>query len=256
MVPLHAQSGATGTIEGRVFDAGRGEYLDKALVTLDGTKNETLTDSTGQFRLTDVPVGAAKVKVFFTALGTQSASVIVVAGQTAQLDLTFSKAGREAAAGGDVLKLDQFVVASSKEMEGSAIAINEQRFARNIVNVVSADEFGTIADGSIGEFMKFLPGITSDYTGGDARRFSINGVPAGNVPISMGGFDMASAAGAGTGRQVELDRVSINSVSRIEINRSHHAGHRGLGSGRLGEFRAAHSSFSAIGPCTLTMFRG
>jgi TonB-dependent receptor len=36
----------------------------------------------------------------------------------------------------------------------------------------------------------------------------------------MGGFDLASAAGAGTGRQVELDQVSINSVSRIEINRS------------------------------------
>ena len=94
------------------------------------------------------------------------------------------------------------------------------RFARNIVNVVSADEFGTIADGSIGEFMKFLPGITSDYTGGDARRFSISGVPAGNVPISMDGFDMASATGAGTGRQIELDQVSINSVARIEINRS------------------------------------
>ena len=150
-------------------DAGRGEYLANALVTLDGTKNETLTDSTGQFRLTNVPSGAAKVKVFFTGLGTQSASVIVVAGQAAQLDFTFTKAGREAAAGGDVLKLDQFVVASSKEMEGSAIAINEQRFARNIVNVVSADEFGTIADGSIGEFMKFLPGITSDYKIGRAH---------------------------------------------------------------------------------------
>src|SRR5687768_4255128 len=105
-------------------------------------------------------------------------------------------------------------------MEGAAIAINEQRFARNIMNAVSADEFGTIGDGSVGEFMKFLPGITSDYTGGDARRFSINGVPAGNVPISFGGFDMASGAGAGTGRQIELDQVSINSVSRIEVNRS------------------------------------
>src|SRR5204862_5154548 len=105
------------------------------------------------------------------------------------------------------VKMDQFVVASSKEMDGAAIAINEQRFASNIVNVVSADEFGTIADGSIGEFMKFLPGITSDYTGGDARRFSINGAPPDNVPISMGGFDMASAAGAGTRRNVELDQV-------------------------------------------------
>ncbi|MFM7750384.1 MAG: carboxypeptidase regulatory-like domain-containing protein, partial [Opitutaceae bacterium] len=205
-----AQSAATGSIEGRVLDSVRGEYLEKARVTVEGTRLETLTDATGQFRLANVPAGTAQVKVFFTGLPVQTASVAVAAGQTAQRDFTFGAEGRgRAGAGTDVVKLEQFVVASSKEMEGAALAINEQRFARNIVNVVAADEFGTIADGSIGEFMKFLPGITSDYTGGDARRFSINGAPADNVPISMGGFDMASAAGAGTRRAVELDQVSI-----------------------------------------------
>src|SRR4029077_17818445 len=131
-------------------------------------------------------------------------TVVVTAGQTAQHDITITgtaPAKGQAANLGETVKLDAFTVSSSKEMDGAALAINEQRFAKNIMNVVSADEFGTIADGSIGEFMKFLPGITSDYPGGDRRRFSINGAPAGNVPISVGGFDMASAAGAGTGRQ-------------------------------------------------------
>ena len=216
-----AQSPATGVIEGRVFDSVRGEYLEKALVSVEGTRLETLTDATGQFRLGNVPAGTARVRVFFTGLPPQTAAVAVGAGQTAQRDFTFGVEGRgRGVPAGEVVRLDQFLVASSKEMDGAAIAINEQRFARNIVNVVSADEFGTIADGSIGEFMKFLPGITSDYTGGDARRFSIDGVPADNVPISMGGFDLASAAGAGTRRAVELDQVSINNISRIEINRS------------------------------------
>jgi iron complex outermembrane recepter protein len=213
-----AQTTATGSIEGRVFDRSRGEYLEKALVSIEGTRLETLTDATGQYRLVNVPAGPARLKVFFTGRPAQTAVVAVAAGQIAQQDFTFGAEGRGRA--GEVVKLDQFVVASSKEMDGAAIAINEQRFARNIVNVVSADEFGTISDGSIGEFMKFLPGITSDYTGGDARRFSIDGAPADNVPISLGGFDLASAAGAGTRRAVELDQVSINNISRIEINRS------------------------------------
>ena len=213
-----AQTTATGSIEGRVFDSSRGEYLEKALVSIEGTRLETLTDATGQYRLVNVPAGPARLKVFFTGRPAQTAVVAVAAGQIAQQDFTFGAEGRGRA--GEVVKLDQFVVASSKEMDGAAIAINEQRFARNIVNVVSADEFGTISDGSIGEFMKFLPGITSDYTGGDARRFSIDGAPADNVPISLGGFDLASAAGAGTRRAVELDQVSINNISRIEINRS------------------------------------
>ena len=220
---LGAQAVSTGTIEGRVFDSRRGEYLEKARITVDGSQQETLTAATGQYRLTGIQAGTVTLKIFYTGLGSHSEIVTVAPGQTVQHDVTISgmaTAGKGPAAAGDVVRLDAFTVASSKEMDGAALAINEQRFARNITNVVSTDEFGTIADGSVGEFMKFLPGITSDYTGGDARRFSINGAPAGNVPISMGGFDMASAAGAGTGRQVELDQVSINNVSRIEINRS------------------------------------
>jgi iron complex outermembrane receptor protein len=215
-----AQAPATGIIEGRVFDPRRGEYLEKARLTLESGGAEVLTDATGQYRITNVPAGTIKLVVFYTGLGSQTEVVTVLAGQTVQRDITLVGGGKVAGTPGDVVQLDKFVISSSKEMEGAAIAINEQRFARNITNVVSADEFGTIADGSIGEFMKFLPGITSDYTGGDARRFSINGVPADNVPISMGGFEMASAAGGGTRRAVELDQVSINNISRVEINRS------------------------------------
>ncbi|MSU24241.1 MAG: hypothetical protein EXS32_10515 [Opitutus sp.] len=222
-VTVFAQTLSTGTIEGRVFDSRRGEYLEKARITVDGSQQETLTAATGQYRLTGIPAGTMTLKIFYTGLGSHTEVVAVSPGQTVQHDITISGMAGSAkgpTGAGEVIKLDAFTVSSSKEMDGAALAINEQRFARNITNVVSADEFGTIADGSVGEFMKFLPGITSDYTGGDARRFSINGAPAGNVPISMGGFDMASAAGAGTGRQVELDQVSINNVSRIEINRS------------------------------------
>lgn len=219
---LHAQAVSTGTIEGRVFDTRRGQYLEKARITVNDSTEAILTDATGQFRIAHVPVGTVTLKVFYTGRGSISQVVTVGAGQTVQQDITFAGEGQPAAPGaaGETIKLDAFSVTTSKEMDGAALAINEQRFAKNITNVVSADEFGTIADGSIGEFMKFLPGITSDYTGGDARRFSINGVPAGNVPISMGGFDLASAAGAGTGRQIELDQVSIGGVSRIEVSRS------------------------------------
>jgi hypothetical protein len=215
-----AQSASFGTIEGRLFDARRGEYLEKARVTLEGTRLEVLSDATGMYRLTNVPPGTARLVIFYTGLGSVTEIVTVPAGETVQHDVTFTGVGKATAGSGEVVKLGEFVVSSSKEMEGAAIAINEQRFASNIMQVVSADEFGTIADGSIGEFMKFLPGITSDYTGGDARRFSINGAPEDNVPISMGGFEMASAAGAGTRRAVELDQVSINNISRVEINRS------------------------------------
>ncbi len=213
-----AQRPATGVIEGRVFDPRRGEFLENARVTIEASRQEALTDATGHYRISNVAPGTVTLTVFYTGRDTHQEEVVVAPNAVVQRDITFA-GGRNAGAG-QVVKLEQFVVETSKEIDGAARAINEQRFAKNIVQVVSTDEFGTIADGSIGEFMKFLPGITSDYTGGDARRFSINGAPADNVPISMGGFDLASAAGAGTRRAVELDQISINNISRIEINRA------------------------------------
>src|SRR3954470_12631578 len=112
-VSLLAQNVGTGTVEGRVFDAGRGEFLEKAHVTIEGTTQETFTDSAGQFRLNNVPAGEARVKIFFTGLQPQTNVVSVAAGQTVQHDITLtttatapSKNPRTTA--GDTVKLDQF----------------------------------------------------------------------------------------------------------------------------------------------------
>ena len=214
-----AQSVATGTVEGRVLNLRNGEYLERARVTVEGTGLETFTDASGQYRLTNVPAGPARVRVFFTGLDVQTESVVVTAGATAQRDFNLEAGGRRTGTGpaGDVVKLGEFVVATSKEMDGAAIAINEQRFAPNIKNVVSADEFGAITDGNVGEFFKYLPGMNINVAGGEARQFTINGVPNGNVPISVGGFDLAGASGSTTARNVLLDQISLNNVSRIEV---------------------------------------
>jgi TonB-dependent receptor len=210
---------ATGSVEGRVLNMRNGEYLENARVTVEGTSLETFTDSSGQYRLTNVPAGPARVRVFFTGLDVRVETVAVGAGATVQRDFNLEAGARPGAPGqaGDVVRLSEFVVASSKEMEGAAIAINEQRFAPSIKNVVSAEEFGAITDGNVGEFFKYLPGMNINVVGGEARQFSMNGVPAGNVPISVGGFDLAGASGSTTARNVLLDQISLNNITRIEV---------------------------------------
>ncbi len=214
-----AQTVATGTVEGRVLNLRNGEYLERARVTVEGTGLESFSDSSGHYRLTNIPAGPARVRVFFTGLDVQSEIVIVSAGSIVQRDFNLEATGRRAApdGSGGVVKLDQFVVSTSKEMDGAAIAINEQRFAHTIKNVVAADEFGQVSDGNVGEFLKFLPGMAINSVGGEARTFMLNGAPPNNVPISVGGFDLASAAGSSTSRRVEVDQVSLNNIARIEV---------------------------------------
>ncbi len=214
-VVVRAQTAGTGTIEGRVFNPTTGDYLATARITVEGTALETFTDSAGQYRLGNVPAGVARLKVFHTGIVPQTQVVTVSAGETAPSD--FNVEGfRGARDPGSPIKLAQFVVNTGREMSGAAIAINTQRFAANVMTVVAADEFGTIADGNVGELLKFLPGITAEFNSGEPRQIGMNGTPSANLPVTVNGFGLASAQ-ASTTRAVELYSVSTNTLSRIEV---------------------------------------
>ena len=213
-----ARAQSSGAIEGRVLNTGTGEYLENARVTIEGTALETLTDSLGLYRFADVPAGAAKVRVFFTGLQSETATVNVSPGQTATRDFNLAGFDAPPTQPNATIKLDRFVVSSSREMDGAAIAINEKRFASDIRNVIAADEFGPMADGNVGEILKTVPGVALDYVGGAAMNISLNGVPSGYVPVTMNGFPLASTtATAPTARDTELINVATNNLSRIEV---------------------------------------
>ena len=154
IAPDGRAAGATGMIEGRIFNPGTGEYLEFVRVTVDGTSLETFTDSAGDFRLANVPAGPVRVTAFRTGVPPQSQAVIVTAGQAVRRDFELSYLRPASPGNAGVVKLEQFTVATSKEMDGAAIAINTQRFASNTMNVVAANEFGPVADGGVGEVLK------------------------------------------------------------------------------------------------------
>ena len=215
-----AGAAVSGAIEGRVLNVDNGQYVAGARVTVGATALETFTDSSGYYRLTHVPSGPAKVNVFFTGVRPAALTIPVAAGETARGDFELSSESQPGGKGrsGEVVKLDAFVVATRKDMDGAAIAINEQRFAPNIKNVVTTDEFGGDAEGNVGEFLKFLPGMSVGYAGGNARSVSLGGVPAAYVPMTINGFSLASPGlDSGTNRSVALDFMSLNNLSRIEV---------------------------------------
>jgi TonB-dependent receptor len=207
----------TGTIEGRVLNADQ-EFLERALVAVAGTAQQTLTDSVGFFRLSDVPPGPAEIRVFYTGMPQQQRTVVVIPEETVRADFTLANSAVANKPAGDTVVLDAMEVSVSREMAGSAIAINQRRFAPNQINVVSTDEYGTIPDGSVGEFLKYVPGVNIDYTGGVANTISLDGAPAANVPVTFNGFNLATtASGDPSVRQNELLQVSINNIARVEI---------------------------------------
>ena len=215
-----SDTNGVGTIEGRVSSARTNEYLGSARIVAEPSGQETFTDAGGYFRLTRIPAGPVQLKVFYTGLPLSTSTLQLDSGQRTRLDVTLGAGGASAGSGtAEAVRLDRFIVASTKEMEGAAIAINEQRFAANMRTVVATDELGFVPEGNVAEFMKFLPGITIESSGGFAREVSINGVPSAYVPITVDGFSLASAhPGGGTGRNAALDMISINNLARVEVS--------------------------------------
>jgi hypothetical protein len=207
-----ATPAATGTIEGRIFNPRSGTIAENARVSVDLASLVTFTDADGNFRLTQVPAGSVQLRIFYTGFPLQTESLTVAPDQIVQRDITLAVGKPETV---EIFKLDKFVVDESREMEAAAIAINEQRFAPNVKNVVSTDEFGAVAEGNVAEFLRYMPGITVDLSGGDARTVSIDGAPAENTPVTLAGLSLSSPGNNNTVRSIEVGLFNLNNIARI-----------------------------------------
>lgn len=214
-----AQAVSTGTIEGRVLNITSGKYVKNARVTVDGTTLEAFSGEFGEYRLLGVPAGQASVRAVYGGIPPVTQRVAVASGAISEQNFNVGRAESAATKEGDVVKLDEFVVASARETNAAAIATNEQRYAPNIKNVVSSDAFGDVNEGNVGEFLKYLPGISVDYVAADVRTISVSGFASNFTGVNIDGGRMASANSANTNRVFELEQVSINNVARVEVTK-------------------------------------
>jgi iron complex outermembrane receptor protein len=212
-----AQTGQTGTIEGRVLNIGNNRYLNNAKVTVDGTGITAYTNEFGNFRLNNVPAGNVTVRTNYTGLDEAIATVVVNPGQASVLNVQLTSAARYG--NEQTVVLDTFTVESQREYEGDALATNEQRHAPNVKVVMSSDSFGTINEGNPGEFLKYLPGITVDYVAADVRTVSVRGFAPQFTNVYWDGMRLTSSASGSSNRIFEFEQVSINNTSRTEITK-------------------------------------
>lgn len=218
---------ATGTIQGRVANGASGQYVGKAVVSVEGTNLQALTDDYGDYTLRDVPPGVANLKVTYLGEEPVSASVEVNAGAVAHQDFIINHAAVEATNGeGKIAKLNPYVVQSQRFKTAAEIALNEERYSPTIKNVVAAGSFGDIPDGNVGEFVKYIPGVQvgTGYSGtglnaadNNITNISIRGFGPEMTQITVDGVPLTNASPASLTRAIGVDMMSINNASRVEV---------------------------------------
>jgi iron complex outermembrane receptor protein len=211
---------STGTITGRVFNPATHEYIRNAEIRIPGTSLAVHSEEGGFFRLPNVPSGQVTVVATYPGHETKSAVLTVTPADIATHDFELGPTtGRRGS--DDVVQLGAFVVET--EREGQAKAVAEQRMAMNVKTVMSADNFGDMSEGNIGEFLKYMPGITIDYVETDTRAARMGGMDARYGYVTLDGNTQASGNSGSLGadsRQFEFESVSMNNIEAIEVNKT------------------------------------
>ncbi len=198
---------ATSVLLGRVSNAATGSYLQGAVVRLEGTAYEALTERGGGFELR-VPAGEYSLAVSYTGLDLQRVAVTVPRGAQVRRDVALTA---------DIYRMNPFTVTG--EREGNALAITLQRESLGVRNIVSTDAFGALA-GNPADLLMRLPGIEGTSTSGDTRYIRIRGMHESLSSVTVDGNRVASANGAGTDRVMEFHPTGADAIERIEVIKS------------------------------------
>ena len=217
VIPAQVPGQSIGAIEGRVVGATNGVALGNARVVVEGMAQETTTDGDGRFRLRGLPAGRAVLNVSYVGYSRQKVEVDVVANDTVQREIPLSFGDRLGGSGGETpVRLAEFTVVEQREITAQALSMNEQRAAPNLTNVVAIDEYGDLGQENVGDFLRFLPGITVGSAGLTASEISVRGLPSDTTQIMVDGNIVT---GSEAGRVVPPHMVSLANVTRAEVTK-------------------------------------
>ncbi|MBV6647241.1 MAG: TonB-dependent receptor [Cyclobacteriaceae bacterium] len=193
----------TTTIRGKVIDKDTGEPLPGATVKIKGTTQGTITDISGNFYLS--ATSGETIEVSYIGYKTMEKQLSNLVSDQISFSLE-----------SDFVQLKGVVVTGITQ--GQAKALNQQKNADNIKNVVAADQIGRFPDLNTAEAIQRIPGITISRDQGEGRYVSVRGTPLQYTNISVNGEQIPSAEG--DVRYVALDVVPVDQLASIEVSKT------------------------------------
>lgn len=199
---------ATCSITGAVVDAVSSAPLIGVNIVLDGTSFITSTDRAGRFLLSGVPVGDYQLLAVYSGHKDERSPVSVAGGSTLRVDVKLTPA----------TFAETVTVTAEPIGEGQARALNQQRTAPSIMNVVPADQIGAFPDPNAAEASSRIPGVSIASDQGEGRYILIRGTEPRLNSVLIDGERIPAPEGGV--RQVQLDAVPADQLQSIEVSKA------------------------------------
>lgn len=207
---LHAQSFKT--ITGQAVDKNSKDVLPGASVVIKGTTVGVSTDLQGFFQLTGVPANAKSIIISY--LGYTDKEVAL----SSEVSQNLGEIGMVKGNSKSILK----EVTIRASTEGQEKALNQQRSADNIKNVVSADLIGRFPDLNVAEALQRVSGVNIQRNRGEGAVISIRGTPPNFTSINVNGEQIPGTEreDGGANRNESLDMIPADQLASMEITKS------------------------------------
>ncbi|MCZ8355388.1 MAG: TonB-dependent receptor [Cyclobacteriaceae bacterium] len=195
-----------GILSGIITDKQVGDRLPGASVRVQNSTIGTVSDLNGEFSLR-VPAGEVTIEVSYIGFANFTGQYTITANATSRIEISLNS---------DVKELENIVITGS--LQGQQKALNQQKSADNIKNIVSADQIGRFPDPNVAEALQRVPAVNIERDQGEGRYVLVRGLAPQFTNISINGEQIPSPE-AGV-RFVALDAVPADQLASIEVSKS------------------------------------
>jgi TonB-dependent receptor len=206
-----------GTLTGHVTDA-TGGVLKGAQVALEPQSVSTASDAQGEFFINNLDPGTYTLTITYVGFGTFTKSVEVTAGQSVTADATLAVESQSLG-----------ILVQAERPSAEAEAVNEERTADNIVQVLPAEVIRSLPNANMADALGRLPSVTLERDEGEGKYVQVRGTQPRLTNTMIDGMDVPSPE-AGV-RQIKLDSIPADLVGQVEINKTLQANMDGDGIG-------------------------
>ncbi|MGW8811080.1 TonB-dependent receptor plug domain-containing protein, partial [Bacillus velezensis] len=105
-------------------------------------------------------------------------------------------------------------------VSGEKQALDAQREASNLMNVVSADGIGKLPDHNAAEAVQRVPGVSIERDQGEGRFVAVRGLPAQWNSTTLNGDRLPTAEEETTSRATAFDFFPTELIERIEVSKT------------------------------------
>jgi TonB-dependent receptor len=181
--------------------------LQGARIELEPKAQPTVSNVQGQFTIADLTPGEYTLTISFVGMASYSKLVTVAAGQVTRVDAELQ-----------VASTAESVTVTAKRVHGEAEAINRERTAENILQVLPAEVITSLPNANVADAIGRLPSVTLERDEGEGKYVQIRGTEPRYSNVTIDGVNVpAPESGV---RQIKLDVIGSDLVESVEINKT------------------------------------